>query len=336
MSGWAAVGQAAGQIGSQLIANASNARRQRKAFQQQKELMDIQTRNQKQLNIHGNELQKEMWDYTNYGNQINHMKEAGLSPGLMYGLGGGGGTTAGSQGGGSAASGSVPEHKGAIPMEIGSAIAQAAQTELMRAQANRANAEADSLRGVEGTKGATEIAEGQSRIEKLIAETANEGVKNQLMKLDAGLKNIDRLYYEDRIVSEVGKLTAEAHSAMVKEHVDRETQVAVIQEIRTKAIGQLIKNELDKAQIEKIGQDVIQRWSEIGLKEGELNLGQERLRIEQELRDRGLNLEQQRIIVNGILGVAGVSKLGQAKDKGGTTYKEKSDGSWEWTEHNRK
>ena len=33
------------------------------------------------------ELSKEMWDYTNYENQVKHLKEAGLKPALLYGKG---------------------------------------------------------------------------------------------------------------------------------------------------------------------------------------------------------------------------------------------------------
>ena len=57
---------------------------------------------QRQLNQQGADLQMDMWNKTNYGAQLEHMKDAGLNPALMYGMGGGGGATTGSQGGGSA------------------------------------------------------------------------------------------------------------------------------------------------------------------------------------------------------------------------------------------
>ena len=37
---------------------------------------------------------KNMWDYTNYENQVAHLEAAGLNPALLYGQGGGGGATA--------------------------------------------------------------------------------------------------------------------------------------------------------------------------------------------------------------------------------------------------
>ena len=42
-----------------------------------------------------------MWDYTNYENQKEHLKAAGLNPALLYGSSGGGGGSA--AGGGNAA-----------------------------------------------------------------------------------------------------------------------------------------------------------------------------------------------------------------------------------------
>ena len=53
--------------------------------QRQLEYMGLQAK-------YSTELGKEMWDYTNYENQVKHLKEAGLNPALLYGQGGGGGS----------------------------------------------------------------------------------------------------------------------------------------------------------------------------------------------------------------------------------------------------
>ena len=70
-------------------------------------------------------------------------------------------------------------------------MAQAAQVELMKAQAEKAKAEADSIRGVEGTKGATEIKEGQTRIESLTQGINNQRAVEQLTRAETELKEID-------------------------------------------------------------------------------------------------------------------------------------------------
>jgi hypothetical protein len=84
----------------------------------QRRLMDKQKNNQMQLNRQGHELQMDMWNKTNYGAQVDHMRDAGLNPALMYQQGGSTGTT-GSQSGGSAQSGNAAQVK---MMDLGSAL----------------------------------------------------------------------------------------------------------------------------------------------------------------------------------------------------------------------
>ena len=62
-------------------------------------LMDIQNRYNEQMAKNNQLRNKDLWDYTNYENQKQHIKNAGLNPALMYGMGGGGGVSAnGAQG----------------------------------------------------------------------------------------------------------------------------------------------------------------------------------------------------------------------------------------------
>ncbi len=82
----------------------------RKQYHRQKKLMGFQKEHQMDLNRHGQELAMDMWNQTNYKAQVDHMKKAGLNPGLMYGSAGqGGSTNAGS--GGSAQSGQAPQER---------------------------------------------------------------------------------------------------------------------------------------------------------------------------------------------------------------------------------
>jgi len=105
MSSWlpAAISGAGGLLGIGL----SNSQNQQQ-YQNQQSLMGQQLNNQMLLNQQGHQMQKDMWDYTNYENQRKHMEKAGLNPGLMYGMSGGGGVTTGSQSGGSASGGQAP------------------------------------------------------------------------------------------------------------------------------------------------------------------------------------------------------------------------------------
>ena len=65
----------------------------------QLKLMDIQNRYNEQMAKNNQLRNKDLWDYTNYENQKQHIKNAGFNPALMYGMGGGGGVSAnGAQG----------------------------------------------------------------------------------------------------------------------------------------------------------------------------------------------------------------------------------------------
>ena len=65
----------------------------------QLKLMEIQNRYNEQMAKNNQQRNKDLWDYTNYENQKQHMKNAGLNPALIYGMGGGGGVSAnGAQG----------------------------------------------------------------------------------------------------------------------------------------------------------------------------------------------------------------------------------------------
>ena len=65
------------------------------SWQRQHQLMEIQAElNQKNAKFNTAQA-KDMWNYTNFENQMKHIKEAGLSPGLIYGMGGQGGSTQG-------------------------------------------------------------------------------------------------------------------------------------------------------------------------------------------------------------------------------------------------
>ena len=128
-------------------------------------------------------LAKEYWDYTNWENQVSHLKNAGLNPALMYGGGGTGGQT----GGGKAEGVSQPEQK---QMQIAqNAQAMGLQLANLESQikvnesiAEKNKAEAEKTSGVD-----TEAA--RAGIDKMIAETANEKVKKGLIYADTRLKD---------------------------------------------------------------------------------------------------------------------------------------------------
>ena len=153
-AGIGAVGGALGMIGQN--------KRAKKQHNRQKELMGIQLKNQQQLNKQGQQLQMQTWRDTNYGAQMDMMKDAGLNPALMYGMSGGGGATTGSQGGGSAQGGN--SH---APMDIGASV----QASLMMAQASKLKAETKEIEAKTDKVG-QDISESQQRVLESISKVA--------------------------------------------------------------------------------------------------------------------------------------------------------------------
>jgi|SaaInlStandDraft_1057018.scaffolds.fasta_scaffold84531_2 hypothetical protein len=185
-------------VGGSLLGMIGQNARARKQHNRQKELMNIQLGNQKQLNQQGHDLQYDMWNKTNYGAQKEHMLEAGLNPALMYGMSGGGGATTGSQSGGSAQGGNA-----SAPMDLGNALQMGlikSQIELAKSQAVKNTAEADKIKGVDTESGKQGIKESEQRIANLteeqtkkIQETTNLKTIDQANKLkielDKQIKN---------------------------------------------------------------------------------------------------------------------------------------------------
>jgi hypothetical protein len=144
-------------------------------YHRSKKLMDHQLGHQMSLNQHGHDLQMDMWNKTNYGAQVEHMKKAGLNPALMYGSAGQGGST-GSQTGGSASGGSATGEK---VMDM--------QNMLLGAELRLK----DALRGTEEAKQEDYKSQVENRgqdTKKKKAETLQIGFDNAVKEIDLKIK----------------------------------------------------------------------------------------------------------------------------------------------------
>ena len=113
----------------------------------------------------GQQYNKDLWDYTNYENQRNHLEAAGLNPALLYGQGGGGGASAGG------ASGSGVGLSQAQAVSMGLQLSQIkAQTNLMNAESAKAYAEADKIKGIDTEAAKQGIKESEAKIDEIIAK----------------------------------------------------------------------------------------------------------------------------------------------------------------------
>jgi len=189
--------QAGISAGTQLIGMIGGHGQERRNYRNNRRLMELQHQNQMGLNRQGHDLQMDMWNKTNYGAQVEHMKNAGLNPALMYKGAGAGGTT-GSQTGGSASMGNSQQGK---VMDLSNALI-GAQIEGLKAKATKdlsdagvnpskiglnEQAIAESISRVNNIDKDTEL-KAQKKLESISQEALNT-VKKDLkqLKLDKGL-----------------------------------------------------------------------------------------------------------------------------------------------------
>ena len=182
--------------------------------QRQRELMELQMRNQERLNRQGSELQYDMWKKTNYPAQIEMLKKAGLNPALLYGKSGGQGATTGSQSGGSATGGSTSL---AMPMDIGNLGSELANIKLIEAQIDKTNAE---------TK---EILEGKlpkmgAELDLIYAQVDNEETRNDLLKLDGLLKKSE----DQKNWATIANINAETENILLDKEIKENSKKALI------------------------------------------------------------------------------------------------------------
>lgn len=148
-----------------------------KAMQEQeaynKRIMALQNQYQQQAAAQSQQYAKDYWDYTNAENQVNHLRNAGLNVGLMYGQSGAGGM--GASGGARQES---PDQAPGNPIGMALQVQQIeqqrrmndAQIALAEAQADKTKAEEKKISGVDTQEALTRIEEAASRIELNLKE----------------------------------------------------------------------------------------------------------------------------------------------------------------------
>ena len=173
----------------------------KKAMQEQeaynKRIMALQNQYQQQAAEKSQQYAKDYWDYTNTENQVQHLKNAGLNVGLMYGQGGAGGM--GASGGAHQAS---PEQPQGNPVGMALQVQQIeqqrrmndAQIALAEAQAEKTKAEKEKISGVDTQEALKRIEEASSRIELNLKEGNYKDALTDLSKAEKeateALKNL--------------------------------------------------------------------------------------------------------------------------------------------------
>lgn len=227
---------------------------------------------------YGQEMRK--WQDTGYGAQKDQLKEAGLNPALMYGMGGGGGQSSNVGSGGSVQGGA------ATNVNAGSEMQNGMQLMLMRAQ--KENIEADTVNkksqvpvneakvpNIEANTGETlanttnieaktAIANIQKRTEEARAKVAEGTVAEAIGEITYQMRKTDE---------EVTNLVRQNHiNAAVKDEVIRSFKLANTETLANIALKEVQKDNTvqmtaeSKAKVLQWIKENVMRQTEIGIK----------------------------------------------------------------------
>lgn len=299
-------------------------------------LMDIQNRYNEQMAKNNQQRNKDLWDYTNYENQKQHIKNAGLNPALMYGMGGGGGVSAnGAQGQGVTQPTDRSVEMGLKQQGLGLQLASiASQVDLNKSQAEKNKAEADKIAGVD-----TDAQ--KATIDNLIAQTSNEKVKKGLIlgqirvadaeeelkrnmadwtkdKADETRWNIKSLQKGiDKLVEEINgmKLDNELKERTIDNKVKESS--LTLQNLMSEILLKESQRKVNEEQAKAIPAQILQGWEKL-VKEGKALINQ-REQMEAYVQDvinryelgkKGLDIEEQKLIKDVILGMLEIASKG--------------------------
>jgi hypothetical protein len=176
-----------GGISQALGLSWSPARAMKEQEAYNKRIMALQNQYQQQAAAQSQQYAKDYWDYTNAENQVNHLKNAGLNIGLMYGQSGAGGM--GASGGARQES---PDQAQGNPIGMALQVQQIeqqrrlndAQIALTEAQADKAGAEATKISGVDTQEALKRIEQIGSQIELNLKEGNYKDALTDLTKAE--------------------------------------------------------------------------------------------------------------------------------------------------------
>lgn len=175
---------------SGIIGGITGAASEKRQFAHEKEMMGLQAQYNKEAAAYSQQLQKEMWDYTNYSNQVKHLKEAGLNPALLYGMSGGGGSSTGS------AQAAGVSNPGTTAVGMGLDAAKLfSEIRLTNAEATKAEAEGEKISGVD-----TELTKAQTNLATFNATLAETKGKLTMEQVETQKQLTSKLVEEVRLL----------------------------------------------------------------------------------------------------------------------------------------
>lgn len=185
------IGQQAINTGFGLLLEKHNDKRQ---IKQQEKLQNLQIAGNKEMIDYQKLKDYEMWEKTNYKEQVKQLEKAGLNAALLYGMSGGGGVTTGGSGGG-VSGGTAPTGGGEVLGASGMGIQlgmMKAQKDLIEAQTEKTKAETVKTAGVD-TK------EAETRIEQMGQGIENAKAAKQLMEVQTKIAQYEEQYSSESL-----------------------------------------------------------------------------------------------------------------------------------------
>lgn len=250
---------------------------------------------QQQLGKYNQQLAMKTWNDTNYEAQLEHMRNAGLNPALMYKSAGEGGQTLGNQAS-SAVAGAQAPHGGTTGMalQLGlQAAMQAAQIRNLDANTEKTKVDTAKTAGVDTQQAQANIAQTQTATEKLKTEVKNTEIQTSILKaqeeiakIQANIANVTQTDAIDQIKIINDKLYGEAQSAITKGNVDKNTREEVTKLIKQSTIEQQLRIatqkqglQMNEAQMTKIAAEIqnmttqqMQNWLKLDQNNREIEL----------------------------------------------------------------
>lgn len=275
--------QAAGAGVGTILGLALEGHNDRRQLEQQGKLQAQQIQGQKEMGEFNLQQQLKLWEATNYSAQIEQMRKAGISPGLIYGMKGGGGTTAATQPG--QVSGGIAAN------QSGEALASAGmgmQLGMMQAQRQLIEAQTENVKADTAKKTGIETRKGEAEIQSIGADIDNKIIQGRILKLEEQLQTAATKIAEGtieehiRIISQTAaKLDAEVTMAEAQNFIDQATKEAKVAKIVTDAVTatvqqQLLRSniEVNAAEIRKMVADVAQGWENLSQKGQQIQIQQ--------------------------------------------------------------
>ena len=205
---------------------------------------------------YSSEMQRKMWEYTNYGNQRKQMERAGLNPALMYQQAGAGvtGTASGNVSGGNSSDASSRQLADIQSQGMALQLAKlASEIDVNKsvAEVNRANAD---------LSGAKTNATWQE-VEKLIVDTEMAKDLAWITKIDA-----DFAYEYKRVLTD--KLIGEKNITMEqKDNIKKSTELLSdnMRKIDQEIENLKTQNNLNEEQIKAVKAGVLETFGKISL-----------------------------------------------------------------------